>query len=508
MTKQPSHFSDQRGFALAYIAVTLTCLILFTGLAVDSGRSYVVKAQLTKAVDGAALAAARALNSGNPKGAAAQIFRANFPIGYLGTTSSTDPLTDLSFFSSAVDSVSGVNVVTVTAQAVLPTTFMQLANFNQVTVRATGEATRRMVDLSLVIDGSSSIFGQWGAVRDAARDFISKFDQNNDRLSLTTFGNGAAVLYPMAQSRGFNKTALMAAVPDLLPNGSTNMAEGLYRGWDQLRFVPNGSQSGLRVIVLFTDGASNGVSGNYDAKPGVSTALRTYDFPKRPPDLTNQTHNDPHIEGLYYASTGAQALAAPATLTMACPAAPANGAFKVAPCIDTITAVPSLPIGNQSWHTTSVSSGMPTSFPLQSNTLKVQGFSQSTMRPLHNLNLVNPLAIASRTGIGRYPADVFNINNAARNLVEIMADAARAETSGDYRIRIYTIGMGDLVTLNLGTIPEPSSDILRRMANDPTSANVDHNPAQLDGKYFPAPTGADVQAAFEGIQNQILRLSK
>ena len=50
-----------------------------------------VKAQLTKAVDGAALAAARSLNSGNPSGEAAQIFKANFPAGYLGTATSPDP---------------------------------------------------------------------------------------------------------------------------------------------------------------------------------------------------------------------------------------------------------------------------------------------------------------------------------------------------------------------------------------------------------------------------------
>ena len=129
MTKQPSHWSAQGGFALVYMAGVLTVLLLFTGLAVDSGRAYVVKAQLTKAVDGAALGAARALNSGNPRAAAAQIFRANFPAGYLGTTSVTDPTTAANFFTSTADAVSGVNVVTVTADATLPTTFMRLANF-------------------------------------------------------------------------------------------------------------------------------------------------------------------------------------------------------------------------------------------------------------------------------------------------------------------------------------------------------------------------------------------
>jgi hypothetical protein len=127
--------------------------------------------------------------------------------------------------------------------------------------------------------------------------------------------------------------------------------------------------------------------------------------------------------------------------------------------------------------------------------------------------MVVPGAAAGRTGIGRYPADIFNINNAARNLVEIIADAARADTSGDYKIRIYTIGMGELVQYMLGNIPEKSADILKRMANDHTDTfsgplNVDFNSAQLEGRFFFAKTADDVAAAFEGIQNQILRLSK
>jgi hypothetical protein len=107
---------------------------------------------------------------------------------------------------------------------------------------------------------------------------------------------------------------------------------------------------------------------------------------------------------------------------------------------------------------------------------------------------------------GRYPAQVFNINNAARNVLEIIADAARSDASGDYRIRIYTIGMGELVRYNLGTMPEKPEDILMRIANDKRSP--DFNAGQLEGKYYFAATGADVSAAFQALQNEIIRLSK
>src|SRR6185295_14059125 len=186
MIKQRRGRSGQDGFALMYMAGALTLFCLVTGLAVDSGRAYVVKAQLTKAVDGAALAAARNLNTGNPQAEAAKIFSANFPIGYFGTSSVT-PTSDPSFFSSTVVPATGVNVVTVTASAVLPTTFMKLGGFNQVTVTSSGEAQRRLVDLSLVLDVSGSIGAQWPAVRDAARAFVNSFDATQDRLCLLFF---------------------------------------------------------------------------------------------------------------------------------------------------------------------------------------------------------------------------------------------------------------------------------------------------------------------------------
>jgi len=298
-----ARLSGERGYALIYLSIMLAVLLIFTGLAVDSGRAYVVKAQLSKAVDGAALAAARNLNSGDPRAEAVRIFKANFPSGYLGTYSTTDPTSDPGFFSSSVDPVSGVNTVRVTATTKLPTTFIQLANINEVQVAALGEATRRMVDISIVLDVSSSIGSKWTAVRDATRVFIDSFDAKNDRVSLLTFGNGASVLNAMPSSRGFDKAAVRGNVPSTLPGGSTNMVEGLYRGWDELRSVPSGQQSGLRVIVLFTDGASNSVPGNYDARLGFGRALRTFDFPKNSPDPDGQTWDNPQITGLCDTST-------------------------------------------------------------------------------------------------------------------------------------------------------------------------------------------------------------
>jgi Flp pilus assembly protein TadG len=481
MTRQGSRIASEEGFALIYMSLILTGLLLFSGLAIDTGRAYIVKAQLSKAVDGAALGAARNLNSGDPRGEAGRIFKANFPAGFMGTTWVTDPVADAAFFKLQTIKSSGVNVVTVTASARMPTTFMSLANFKDVTVSSSGEATRRMVDLSLVLDVSSSIGGRWPAVRDAARTFVESFDASSDRLAFVTYSNGARVVDAMPSSRGFDKSRLVSDIPNSLPGGSTAMVEGLYRGWDELRSVSMGQQSSLRVIVLFTDGASNSVPGIYDVMPGSAQGLRTYDFPKQSPDPDNQTWDNPMIAGLYDTQTGAQSN----------PARSVQVAFWKNST--TAPGVAYLPL--KSFHGHRRSAGIPSSFPLQSPALAVNGVPQSTRRALRN----------QHAGTKRYPADVWNINNAARNLVEIIADAARND-NGDYRIRIYTIGMGELVRYNLGTLGEKSEDILMRIANDARSP--DFNEDQLEGKYYFAQTEADVGPAFQALQNQIVRLTK
>jgi Flp pilus assembly protein TadG len=472
--------TSTEGFALVHVAVTMAAMLLFTGVAVDGGRAYVVKAQLTKAVDGAALSAARSLNSGNPRAEAVRIFNANFPPGYMGTVEGPDPTTAPDFYSLSTDAQTGVNTVTIRASAVLPTTFMKLGTLEEVNIGSMGEATRRMVDLSLVLDVSSSIGSRWPAVRDAARSFVDAFDQNADRMALVTYGNGALVREEMRASRGFDKATLKADIPNGLPGGSTAMVEGLYRGWDELRTVPSGQQSGLRVIVLFTDGASNSVPGIYPVSPGTAKGLRTYDFPKNFPDPDGQTWNNPTIQGMYDTESGASS---------------PSHSLTVAHWNNTTTLmqVPFLPL--TSTHTHKRSFGIPTTFPLESPDLTVNGVPQDVIRGLRSWN----------AAAGRYPAEVFNINNAARNLVEIIADRAR-DDDGDYEIRIYTIGMGELVRYNLGTIPEQPETILMRLANDKRSP--DYNADQLEGKYYFAATGADVGPAFQALQNQIIRLTK
>ena len=105
-----------------------------------------------------------------------------------------------------------------------------------------------------------------------------------------------------------------------------------------------------------------------------------------------------------------------------------------------------------------------------------------------------------------YKNHVQNANNAARNLLESIANAAKSDTSGAYRIRIYTLGLGDILNENMGSSAETGSSILQRVANDP--ASPDYNPNQPAGKYYFAGDPTQLNAAFEAVRNQILRLSQ
>ena len=301
-------------------------------------------------------------------------------------------------------------------------------------------------------------------------------------MALITYSYGAKVLDAMPAGFGFDKDKLKADVPNALPGGTTAMPEGLYRGWDELRSVASGQQAGLRVIVLFTDGSGNVFPGFLDAS-GIAKGVFSGDFPKVLPDPNNATTNTPSIQGSFQTETGAQS---------------PTWNFTPANWNSTTTSASLTYLPNSSAHTHHRSSGIPVSFALQSNTLKVNGVTQSTKRGLRNFN--------NAPGVNKYPAEVFNIRNAVTNLSEIIADAARSDATGDHKIRIFTIGMGDLVKMNLGTIPESSESVLMRIANDKRS--TDYNSAQLEGKYYFAQTAADLSPVFQQLQAQIVRLSK
>jgi len=476
--------SNEDGIALFFLAALLFLLLAFAGLAIDLGRGYIVKAHLAKAVDGAALAGARVIGDGQSaaRAEANKIFNANFPNGYIGVSSIQNP-PNVAFDYGA----DGSNIVTVSSAAVLPTTFMNIAGFHNMDVTSSGQATKRLVDLALVVDKSGSLGTVWPQVQSAAQQFVNYFDENSDRVSLTVYSTNTTVMDAMrSPSRGFSKSAINGHIAAVGSGGNTGTAEGLYQGWDQLRTVPYNNQSGLRIIVLFTDGSPNAISGDFNVSNGGgfvprTGTLYTGDFPEYIINGSRTGSNNPEVTGLRetYGTVSDQSLRW---------VSPTSSSYSSGQNVNIQIVnqkIPELP--TRSNHPQHASAGIPFAFNLYDPTLPGQ-------RPL-----IDPV------GVG-YKNHVQNANNAARNLLESIANAAKSDTSGAYRIRIYTLGLGDILNQNMGASAETGSSILQRVANDP--ASPDFNANQPAGKYYFAGDPTQLNAAFEAVRNQILRLSQ
>ena len=482
----------ERGIALVYMGVFLVPLLICTGLAVDLGRGYLVRANLAKAVDAAALAAAHNIIATDPSQAervADKIFYANFPPGFMGVTPSKPDMRPRI-------GPDGSHIITVTSTAIVPTTFMRLAGRESLEVAALGEATRRLVDMAFVIDRSESLKNVFTRVQDAAIQFVgSGFDPDADRIALITFSSGTTRAEQMRPggARGFDLAAIDADIANMQHNGATATAEALYQAWDQLRSVPRDSQSGLRIVVLFTDGSPNSFPGEFKVSPVPPTrpgrcdtstpgayarargTLCGFDYPHV--SGNSSTFDKPDDVGLY--DTYAQGISCSSPTDV-----PFCGAWDSGPSKweekKQNSCIPYLPL--KSLHLQHVSIGIPFAFPL------------TGLRPLYGEDA------------NGYPNHWLNANNAARNLAENIADAIRSDTDGLNGIRIYTLGLGDLLRKPGGSQGETGESILQRIANDPESP--DHNAAQLDGKYYYAADPDALKAAFDKVRDEVVRLSQ
>lgn len=157
--------ADARGSVFAMIAVGAIALIGAVGLAVDVGRSQLVESKLQSAVDAAGLAVGASISTTDLNALATKYIQLNFTDGNLGATLGT-----------VTTSVSPNNqVITLTASAVLPTTFMNVFGQEQVNISATAEVTRsnKGLELVMVLDTTGSMAGtKISSLKTAAHDMV------------------------------------------------------------------------------------------------------------------------------------------------------------------------------------------------------------------------------------------------------------------------------------------------------------------------------------------------
>ncbi len=440
---------NSKGQVLILTVVAIFALVGLSALAIDLGMAYAVKAKLTSAVDAASLAAGKAIKTGaddatrkqNALAAANSYFAANFPTNYMGSSST-------SFSVDKIVNDAGTWTVNVSASSAAPIFFSKVINA-PITASASAETTVRSIDMMLVLDCSGSLGSSFSALQQAAILFINGFQEGagGDRVGLVTFASGAVLNDAINKdaNRGFTRLDLIAHINSAASNGATNAEEAMRIAKAEMDAIPSGIRSTLRVIVLFSDGAPNIVSGNFVNSGTTRTG------------------------GLW--SQGSS------------PAQPTD--------LYTINKV--------------TSSGDPKTYssilklPTQDYTGTVNLASFNNARTLTSSGTP---ATVNNTGC--------NVNKAARNMVENIANSARSG-AGNSAITIYSIGLGSQLKSNEVTScsygsQEYGENIMKRLAN--TTDSDKYQSAQPSGMYVYAADATQLNSAFQKVRSLILRLSK
>ena len=116
------------------------------------------------------------------------------------------------------------------------------------------EFRRSALDLALVIDKSGSMQGEsMEAVKKALRSLAGRLTAG-DRITIIAFDDEAELLLPATS--GDRLERILAAIDSLVPDGGTDIEEGLQLGFDALSAHP-ADPSRSRRLMLFTDAVPN-----------------------------------------------------------------------------------------------------------------------------------------------------------------------------------------------------------------------------------------------------------
>ncbi len=473
-----------KGQVMVTVVIVLVVLVILTGLAIDSGRAYSVKAKLNAALDASGIAAARAIADGDDEARAAALtfFNSNYPREYMESQPEFCPPNGVP--TIITDSSSGDTAITVWATADMPTMFMRVIGQDTVSVSANTTATRRAVDLAFVVDNTGSIGSDGPDVKDRSIDFVRAFHPNFDRLALIKYAYGAEVPVPIrTDSRGFPLSTVETEISNFTFNGYTNCAEGFWHSKNQLEAVD--SPSSIRVIVFFTDGAPNTISSyfEFDNNDPRRGSIRSGDID---PD-SYWSWNNRNTAGLYRPDRISQGIYG----------------------YNYGTSIPAHLLGLPDFynaHTTDLDSS-PSIYQEDPDDPDYHKFHVVTGDASGLFDDMIPgtrLVEQCPEEDGEYRCSATElhdrINNASRNILEAMAKEARQQG-----IYVYTLGLGYLLTQGRGPNDEPGEAILLRMAND-IDADI-RFADEPEGFYCHAQTTNDLGLCYNRIIEEIIRLT-
>ena len=191
--------NPRRGIALVMVGMAMLVLVPVIGLGIDGSSLYMVRARLSQAVDAGFLVRAQSLNVGqdiasqtaSATAVATKYFYANFPTGLWGTSNPS-----VAVNVTQIDTTH-LRAVAITASVTAPLYFMNILNINSSVVQMSGTATRRDINVMLVLDRSGSMVdaGAVPALQSAATSFVNQFASGRDKVGLEVMGGGTYLAY-------------------------------------------------------------------------------------------------------------------------------------------------------------------------------------------------------------------------------------------------------------------------------------------------------------------------
>lgn len=470
-------------------------IIPMVGLAIDASLLYATKAKLSAATDAGALAGARSLNRGmdlasqttSATATAEAFFDANFPDGHLMTTHRVRTVT-------VAETTFRTRTVRMDTSVEAPTFFMRFLRLTSTTVRAEGVASRRDVNVVLVLDRSSSLqtAGVCGNMRAAAKSFVDKFSEGRDRVGLLTFGLSSQVDFVPATNFKTASPSVNTLIDSIACSGNTGTAQALWQGYQQL--VTINEPGSLNLLVLFTDGVPNGITASYPVKRVTDTR---YDYlhPSTSVSVPPSTCKD--SAGRQYPNAAWN---------------PANKVGALAQWANGATYGDT--VGMINYQATSISNSNEIAIPdANACAYGPAGSTTNVKKTRNDIAWIPTLDLYGNATTGYKAVTTFPTGHpyVGQLRPDLPASLVRASTNAAdnaaFRVRqntslgvvVYTIGLG-------GTSSEPADhDFMRRLSNDLDSSCYDAT--RPIGFYVYAPTTAELADAFAQVASEILRLA-
>jgi Flp pilus assembly protein TadG len=500
----------QRGATMILFTFLMILVIVpAVGLAVDGAIVMWEKARLSASVDAAALAAGRSLSVGQdlPSQTASAInmaqtyFQANFQPGQMGTSVvNGQPIVTVAQTNSVT------RTVTIQASVNVPLCFLRLIGFTTASLQASGQASRRDVNVILVLDRSGSMYysGSCNPMIAAAQSFTNMFVDGRDQLGLITFQTTANVDF--APSQTF-KAGINQQLSQLVCSGGTNSAWGLSLAYDQIKQV--GWPGALNVVVFFSDGYPTAL--RYTNTNKVSAALPTRNQTADNGDYRYDV--DSYNQEVAMSPSPCTSSAISGVLTLPGQSPDPTG-YTWGVLKDTQYPINATD-GSQSDSSHLVPAGCTYNNPpsgyegygiyfMRNDIAYIPQQDYYGNRTANTLNPRGPQPFrltvlfpqdSNHVYGGQLRPDVpQNLVNTAFNAADNAAYSIRNDTT--YNPIIYTIGLGSDV----------DHDFMERLANDPRASSYDTTkPA---GRYYYTPTATQLAAIFQQIASQVLRISQ